>query len=159
MARRTSGRRTDYTWQGSQVTGGLAAAGISVTAVLTSAVSGTIMRSRGELLAVLDGPTAGDQAVVFAGLIVVTEEQLAVGATAIPNPGADFDADWMWHGGISLIDEGAFPDFVGGRLTIDSKAMRKIKQSMSVALVVANSSSVGTPAIDFEGYLRILFGA
>ena len=90
---------------------------------------------------------------------MVTEEQLAVGATAIPNPGADFDADWMWHGGISLIDEGAFPDFVGGRLTIDSKAMRKIKQSMSVALVVANSSSVGTPAIDFEGYLRILFGA
>ena len=162
MARRSSGRRTDYTWNGAQVGGPLAANAQSAFQIVGPlGTAGTIMRNRGELICALDGPSAGDAVTVFFGLIVVTEEQLAVGVTAIPNPGADFDADWLWIGTIPLLAQGAVEDQAGtsGRLIVDSKAMRRIKQSQSVALACASSVTTGTPAIDFEGFVRTLFGA
>ena len=159
MARR-AGRKTDYTWQGVQVGFPLAANGQAAATVLNLDISGTIYRSRGSLIASIDGPTATDACTVFFGLYVATEEQVAVGVTSMPNPGADFDADFIWHGAIPLLAQGVVEDqfATSGRLVIDSKAMRKFKQTMNLVLLASNSVTTGTPIVDVEGYYRGLLG-
>ncbi len=158
---RSSGRRTDYTWQGAFSSIGVAANATAVAAIGGALnVSATLTRCHGEILASIDGPVATDALVVGLGLMVVTEEQLAVGATAIPNPSDDLDADWFWHGFIPLSSQGSVQDQQNnvGRLTVDSKAMRKMKQTMSIALVIDNGTLTGTPAIDVSFGIRNLFG-
>ena len=103
MARSRSGRRPDYTWQGNPAMGLSTASGASGLAIIaTLGVSGTLVRLRGAVLASIDAPSDGDKIVVGVGIMVVTEEQLAIGVTAIPSPTEDLDADWVWYGLIPL---------------------------------------------------------
>ena len=159
MARRT-GRRTDYTWNGAF--GTLAAvvnAGGVSQIVLSDTASGTIMRARGRIKAAIDTGTVNDICVVGLGLIVVTPEQLAVGTSAIPNSNDDLDADWLWHGFVPL---SAVATATGNEdfamIEVDSKAMRRMKQGMSVALRMDNAALAGTPAVDVTFGIRMLFG-
>ncbi len=164
MARR-AGRRTDYTWQGSHGVLSLAATGSGIVTINTPSSSSTVTRSRGEVLAQIDGPVDNDQADVTCGLIVVTPEQLAAGATSIPDPFTDMDAEWIWHGFL-LVQANAGTGVgaslnalsVVARLTIDSKAMRRIKQNQSVVFVVKNTNLGGTPTVDVFVGCRQLFG-
>ena len=110
-------------------------------------------------MASIDGPTDGDQAVIAVGLIVVTEEQLATGVGAISDSAADLDAEWLWHGFLLLQAQAANLEHgVVDRLTIDSKAMRRFKQTQSLAFVVSATSLSGTPATDVIIAVRQLFG-
>ncbi len=159
MARQSRGRRPDYEWVGN-----------SSTLMLTANSQGqadmsgpiprasTLMRCRGEVLAVIDGPTTNDVAVAACGLIVVTEEQLAVGTTAVPNPDTDFDAEWIWHGFLPMshIGGGVEKEQVA-RITLDSKAMRRMKETQSVLFVATNGAVTGTGAIDVTFGVRLLF--
>ena len=101
MAR--SGRRTDYSWQGSTGTFALSATGVGVQTLVTVAASPTIFRAWGEILASIDGPVDGDKISMAYGLLVVTEEQVAAGASSMPDPADDLDAEWFWHGFIPLM--------------------------------------------------------
>jgi len=158
---RDRGRRTDYTWSGNSVGLAIAANGTTLTSIVVVGSAGTIMRSRGELVASIDGPVDNDKTLVAFGLIKVTEEQVVVGFTSVPNPNDDPDAAWLWHGFIPLGSQAIVNQAAGyevGRLTVDSKAMRKMKQTEAIALVIDNLALAGTPAIDVVGGFRILIG-
>ena len=160
MARQRSGRRTDYTWQGAQVGATLAAAGSTLAEIVTLNAPQTLTRIRGSLVASIDGPTDGDKVIMAFGFIVGTEEDLAIGVTAMPNPSDDLDAAWVWHSYIPMLAQAAgVENTVFGRLTVDGKAMRRMRQSETLILVVDNVSAAGTPATDFAGGFRCLFGS
>ena len=153
------GRRTDYTWQGVVVGFSLSAAGSALQTVVDVNASSTLYRSRGEFVASIDAPTDGDKAIVALGLIRGTEEDVAIGVTAMPNSSDDLDADWLWHGFMPLQAQAAnLEHIVAMRLTCDSKVMRWFRQSEKLILVVDVVSAAGTPAVDVTGGLRCLFG-
>jgi len=103
MADRARGRRNDYTWQG-VVNGSALASGASASVEVVNVGNAvTLMRTRGLIACSMDGPTDGNKAILGVGLIVGTEEQLATGATAFPNPVSDIDAEWIWHANIPLL--------------------------------------------------------
>ncbi len=154
---RGSGRRPDYTWNGAVVGQSIASGGVSLDSIAIFGIAGTLVRCRGELLASMDSPTDGDKVAVAFGLIKATEEQRGVGSTAVPDPSSDLDADWIWHGFIPLQAQAAnLEHSVVGRLTVDSKAMRRFKQTEGIVLIVSNLVSAGTPAIDVTGGFRLL---
>ena len=158
------GDRMDYTWNGlSTGTSAVALAGgaPAISSVVITGGPGTLIRSRGEILASIDGPTDGDKIGIGFGLIRGTEEQVAVGASAVPSPLDDLDADWVWHGFILLQSQAVVATSAGqqfGRLTVDSKAMRKFRQGEVLILAIDSINMAGTPAIDVAFGFRILFG-
>ena len=156
---RSTGRRTDYTWQGASASATMPGNTTQVIEIAIANVAATLYRTRGEIVASIDGPVADDKTLVTFGIIVATEEDLVVGATALPNPKDDMDAEWLWHGFVPLLAQGAGDEVsAAGRLTVDSKAMRCMKQTQSVVLVTDVETLAGTPAIDFVAGFRVLFG-
>jgi len=162
MARRSTGRKTDFTWQGLFPVGNSTASGAAfVQLVVTTTTPATLYRSRGEIIGSIDGPADGNKLGLSFGLIVATEEQVAVGATALPNPAVDLDAEWIWHGFILLLSQAIVSTdyrLHSGKLQVDSKAMRRMKQGQSVVLVGQNTAVSGTPASDTVVAFRLLFG-
>ena len=161
MARGASGRRTDYIWNGTGVGLSISSGGSQLSDITGQfGAAGTIFRVRGELLASIDSPTDGAKVLITAGIIRITEEQLAVGITAVPNPLADLDADWLWHGFVPLmfVTPDAASGEAAGRLVIDSKAMRKMRQGELLGMVVDSNALTGTDAVDIVFGVRILFG-
>ena len=132
-----------------------------ITTVFTTTIPQTLMRLRGRIGAIIDGPTAGDAVCLPCGMIVGTEEQVATGITGFPNPGDDLDAEWVWHGFLVLLAGGTADDQAGGtdRLEIDSKAMRKMKQSQSLVFILTNEALSGTAAVDVALGVRGLTGS
>ena len=158
---RGRGRRTDYTWSGFT-------AGIITTTGQTSfastgvlAFTGTLMRTRGNLVTGIDGSVSDDKVIVGMGIIKATEEQLAVGVTALPSPVLDLDAEWLWHSFGCLQAQGTDQGAPGTtqRFEIDSKAMRRMKANEGLALVVFNEAIAGSAAIDTTVGLRFLLGS
>ena len=94
----------------------------------------TIVRIRGELLVTLDSVSGAGSSLTGAfGIGLATAEAFAAGIASVPTPVSDDDWNgWMWHQHfavrsaagtlLGLIAEGA-------RYQIDSKAMRKTKDS------------------------------
>ena len=160
MPRGRSGRRTDYTWNGTVFGSANAADTASIQVIATIAGPGTLMRSRGELVASIDAPTDGDKVIISYGLIIADDDQVTAGVTAFPNPQTDMDANWLWHGFIPLLAQAANLEHAAvGRLTIDSKAMRRMKQNDQVVLVIKPGSQAGTPVTDTAGGVRLLVGS
>ncbi len=160
---RSVGRRADYTWQGLAAGGfvvdAIGAAG-SFVQVALMATAGTIMRCRGNILATLDVGAASDKAVIGMGLIVATESQVTAGTTAIPSPLTDLDEKWIWHSfGCLQNESGAQGDELGTqqRFEVDSKAMRRFKQTESLLLVFDVVVLAGSPTVDVVGGIRALF--
>ena len=161
---RGSGRRTDYVWNGVQNSLTVTSGSLNAITVITVTQPGIIMRLRGSIVASLDSPTENEKTAVAMGIIRTTEEQIAVGVTAIPNPGLDLDADWIWHSFLPLqavldVTTGVGSTEQSGRLIVDSKAMRKMRQSESLTYVVDNAAVSGTPEIDVTFGIRALFGS
>ena len=165
MARpRSSGRRTDYAWQG---TTGAISAFAATQAIgpgsVASNASATVMRVRGHINVGMDVGAADNKGVVAVGLIIGTDDAVAVGATAFPSPADDIDADWFWHGWFSLQSiTGTQTDAEGGQFQareIDSKAMRRIRQNEQVVLMADASIEAGSPTFDLVYGLRVLFGS
>ncbi len=160
MARGRTGRKTDYTWNGTTFGNSIGAATSTLLSVAVVGGAGTVMRTRGAIVASIDGEVDGDKVAVMLGIKTASDDQVAAGATAFATPSADMDADWLWHGGIMLQSQAASNEHQAvGRLEIDSKAMRRVKQNQQVVLIVTPVSLAGTPSIDVTGYVRILFGS
>ncbi len=168
MARRT-GRRTDYEWA---VAAGLVTAidldptassspGAGAIAAIDVGGSGTITRIRGEVFGQLDAGAVDERAVLACGLLVMTDD--AVTAGAFPEPSTDGSLPWIWHGFLTLSSgagASAAEDAGYDRLTLDSKAMRRVKageQLIFLADCAASLDQAGTADVMYG--IRVLFGS
>ena len=146
---------------------GLAGAAVNVfpTAVELTIDGATIVRSRIDLTLGLTTVTAaGDGFARLAfGMCVVTQNAAGVGVTALPDPLVDVNWDgWFVHwqgalwstaaGGVSA-DDG----IAAQRLSLDSKAMRKIHATDVVVAMFTNSTEVGAAVMTARLISRILF--
>ncbi len=168
MPRRSrTGRKTDYSWQGQSVNvGSIDLATGTVTdganAIVSFGAPFTIMRVRGELLFQLDAGAVNERILIAVGLIVISANQVSVGVTSMPHPFTDIEDTWLWHQYVtlsSLAEAAIQPDALFSRVMVDSKAMRKVKPTESLALVaevVAGSDQGGT--FDMLGGFRVLVG-
>jgi len=119
----------------------------------------TIVRCRGELLFSMDALTDGAQMDVTVGLAIVSSDALAVGATAMPDPGNDPDYPWLYWKGLLIQSQtgGSSSAELVHRVEVDSKAMRKVKPKQSLVWVAQSVRLNGTPNADLIfGGLRVL---
>ena len=159
--RRPSGRLKE--WTGSTV----GEQNITTTqALLSSQISPVLdqtythIRLRGELLFVAVPNAAADHDIAAIGAIVVQEQAIAAGGVSLPGPIADPEADWLWHQYVPLRSAAATAandEAIGlfARVTVDSKAMRKIKKDQELVLVV-ESSTGEFASITVQGGVRAL---
>ncbi len=125
----------------------------------------TIVRIRGELVVQLNlATTAGDGFESFAaGLCIVSENAFGVGVTAVPSPITDIGWDgWMWYhtGGqiTSLVATASLVSrsFHSLRIPIDTKAMRKIRDTDILIGVFELGTEIGAAAVEFSARSRVL---
>ncbi len=146
-----------------------AAEGTFVVGSLAFLVPATILRWRGYVSAMFDETAQpGDQAAIAWGIGVFSTDAVAVGATALPDPGSEPEFPWVWYGEMFLQSREATgagnPTSsawgpLAQRIEIDSKGMRKVKPGESVAIVWEVDNAVGAPVIEFDtGNLRVLVG-
>ena len=95
MAR--TARSRDYAWIGASAGFASIAEVNAMSSIIVFNAAGTLVRVRGNLLCSIDGPADNDKKVVGAGLMIVSDQQVSTGATAISSPIDDMDADWLWH--------------------------------------------------------------
>ncbi len=147
------GRRADYNWNGlsggSSVTNAAIVNGFAVAVMNTA---GTIVRTRGEVLVMMDVGAGADTIAVAMGLMVLPDAVVAAAGTAFPSPSEVLDGDWLWHGFALLRSEtGTQSDDLSShvqRLTIDSKAMRKVKANDQLVFIFDGVVLVGSPTYD-----------
>ena len=140
-------------------------AGLFSNTAVADRAGETIVRTRGELLVYMSSVTGAlDGAIFAAGLCIVSENAAGIGVTAVPHPLTDISWDgWFWYytGQIEAagdVTEAQFQGQLGAmavRLEIDSKAMRKVKET-DVIIGVVEIIESGTVAIQFRLNTRIL---
>ena len=128
----------------------------------------TIVRIRGELVGALSGAAAALDGFsrVGVGICITNENAAGLGITAIPTPLTDIAWEgWIWHSIFSLFSPGII---AGGaaddaptasamiRMVIDSKAMRKIKNTDVVTGVVETADEVGSANMTLKMNTRML---
>jgi len=122
----------------------------------------TIARVLGELLINMDrsAEVAEDRALVGYGMTLVSNQAVAVGATAIPDPLNNAEWPWLMYGTTSLKTPTTLTEdeqgFRWDRVKIDSKSMRKAPPDHVLVFVVSVISVAGTPDIELSGFLRVL---
>ena len=127
------------------------------TAQAATADGLTIVRTRGDLLIRLvtsDAITSGFD--VGFGMCVVSENAAGVGISAVPRPLDDPAWDgWFvyWTGVVKglIVDNSA-----SVRINIDSKAMRKIKDTDVVVAVAQGGTEIGAATLNMDLRSRIL---
>ena len=122
----------------------------AATAVIDQSLAGvgsdlTIVRTRGMLGVKSDQVAATEEPFGAYGVAIVSEQALAIGATAVPLPYTDADSDqWLVHGyfmaDVTAGDATGFTP-LATRTDFDSKAMRKIVPGESVVFMLENGSS------------------
>ena len=127
---------------------------LSLTAAELAMRPFTIVRTR------VDGLFSTDQAAVTEaptgalGGTIVSDQASAIGATAIPGPTSDHDADWYVYQGLTheftFLSSVGFDDNAGTHFTIDSKAMRKVGENDDVIWIVQIASAAGA-VLNLEG--------
>ena len=151
-----SGTR-DTSWsvgpQGS--TGAISVVGTAMfpTNAVADVADKTLIRTRGELLLVLnaaDSGIAGFNQLAF-GMCIVSQNAAGIGVTAVPDPIADiaWEGWFVYWTGALVGGSGTEADFVGGigataRIVIDSKAMRKLNETDVVVGVLGIAQEVAT---------------
>ena len=122
----------------------------------------TVLRMLGEYIIVpTSAPTAADAVLISSAIGVVSDDAVAVGATAMPDPLSDVEYPWLYwashpfHFSSTSVD----PSQAGGsvRVKFDMKSMRKIKPRESLVWVFEYFDVAGTPPMSvFAGDLRFL---
>ena len=121
----------------------------------------TILRCRGELVVALDGVAAGASNGVTFGLGIVSTDAATLGATALPDPGAEPNFPWLWWHDAELISNAVEAneqsDITSAvRVPIDTKAMRKMKPGESLIMVVQTDSAITVDIL--LSRIRVLIG-
>ena len=113
----------------------------------------TIIRTRGLFGWSSDQTSAGEDQMGAVGIGVVSEQAATVGITAVPHPDTDAAwGGWLWHSyyasRLSAASAVGFEPGMFHRITIDSKAMRKLGESERMIVVVENSNPGGIVLYD-----------
>ena len=169
MARRGSGRRTDYTWghigdleEAHDLTSGEAQLGGTSFAFNESQ---TVTRVRGKVAVELDAGAVSEHALVLFGLQIMSKDAFSSAAASelFVADGAD-EGSWLWQGQlwVSAGDEGTVnQNFLSAQMEIDTKAMRKVKINEVLAFVFQTPAALtldATGTINIAWYLHILVG-
>ncbi len=167
MARgRGSGRKTDYDWFGicgSQTGLDLAdtTPGLGSVAFTFNQAS-TVTRIRGMLGVQMDATAVEERAIIAFGLIVVSENAFAAGVASVPHPHTDSEASWIWHNYVWLssgAEAAVNTNSLFARVEVDTKAMRKVKNTERLVMVGEVCSIVDQGGTwDFQYGLRLLAG-
>ncbi len=123
----------------------------------------TLLRMRGEAIVSLDGVLApGAGTAITMGIIQVPEGQ---GSTVNWSPVTDADAPWIWWYAAHLAYEEYVTDVIAGnlmdaRIVIDSKAMRKLRNT-ELQFVSENTTVPGFTAasVNVAASVRALAGS
>ena len=135
-----------------------AAAFDASTTTLSTFVSPTIVRIRGELTMFADLATDG-MCVFAAGFLQMFRKAFNTGVAAIPFPGVD-DVDWQWFHSGAIGDAGSsvlVSENDVQYIMVDTKAMRRYEQDdQTLVFVVANLSGLAASDLNFYGSFSIL---
>ncbi len=165
---RSQSRATRLTkrWIGWSTGTGFLAQTAGVIAIVVAAPStflDTILRTRGSLIASIDGASAPPKLVdVGLGMILLQEGSVAAGV--VVSPLTDPNADWFWYSRFTLGYEEMVTDVIdvptlsGYRETIDSKAMRKGPPDTEVACVFEQATIGGGSSVNLVASGRFLVG-
>ncbi len=122
----------------------------------------TLLRTRGRVMMSLDSGGLNEHVSCAMGLIVVSENAFGIGVTAVPSPVTDGTEDWIWHDffQVNSGEEAAVVnDYLTVRLSVDSKAMRKLRQGEVLVIVAEIADSVdATGNVTFSYGFRQLIG-
>ena len=162
----SSRRRVGWNAGPTQVPLNLSAAGASLWATGAQALLDglTIVRIRGQFtLAITTTTTVLDGFHrIGLGICNVTENAFNAGVASVPQPLTDIGWDgWMWHQivsrmtGFSTTEAGRGP-MEAVRMEIDTKAMRKTRDTDVLVGVLEMGTEVGTSTVQFQASTRIL---
>ena len=165
--RRSSGRgqRLSRRWLGFTTDGtffGVGAGNVAINMLAATALKDTVMRTRGQVTAAVDGALATSKAILITvGLWLVPE---GTGATVLADPFSDADQDWFYYSQFglmyeeSVVDAIAQPVVSGYREVIDTKAMRIGDSDTEVQLVMNNTTISGAMPVNLIASGRFLLG-
>ena len=151
-------------WTLMQETLSTGAGSLAATALAAQHLPETILRIRGEWICAPQAPLADAQgASMAAGLILVPE---GTGTTVLWSPITDGDAPWIWWDVMNcdyqemVADVNWTSNTSDGRRVIDSKAMRKVRNT-ELQLVVENATITGLTAMTLRATVtaRVLAGS
>ncbi len=119
----------------------------------------TIVRTRGVWSVFSDQTAADENQFVQFGGIVVSDQAVAVGITAVPTPAEQDSSPWFFFDTALQrfnigSDIGLVPNFAPDRYVIDSKSMRKVEEGQDIIGVVQNAAA-GAGSI-VNTYFKIL---
>jgi len=171
MPRSRSGRRTDYEWISvgdfeDNVDLGVATGTFGSTG-LTIARPLTLTRLRGRVAVTLDAGAVNENAMILCGVMILTADKFVGGGGApelFVQAGSD-EASWVWQGSlyVSAGDEAAVNEnWLSQSLEIDSKAMRRMKPSETLAFVFQAPTELVRDAsgtYNVTWHLHALFGS
>ncbi len=108
----------------------------------------TIVRTRGWFAFGSDQIAADETQIVHYGEILVTEQALAIGVTAVPTPATDNGSSWHVYESAGqrfefVSNAGVQPDMFPHRYEFDSKAMRKFDEGDQLIQVAETDASSG----------------
>ncbi len=121
----------------------------------------TISRIRGHLAVRSDQNAAGEDTVGAVGVLVASDEAVAVGVGSLPTPYTDQDSDlWMMHQYFShsftFLSSVGFQDQSFSIWEFDSKAMRKMESGQTMCFIVENGAAAGS-GISYYLNFAVLF--
>ena len=125
---------------------------------LTEPEDRTLVRVRGSSFATSDQVAASEFQLGCWGMILVTEDAFAIGATAIPGLSSDGGNDWVvWQalqGANTQATSVGFETNSGRRAVIDSKAQRIWQEGQRLVIMAENVHA--THGFNFGVSMRIL---
>ena len=120
----------------------------------------TIVRTRGFLHFSTDQAGSTEQQAVIYGEIVVKDEAVAVGITAVPTPESEADSDWHVFEPMAtrfvLNSAVGFVHPAGFGMQFDSKAMRKVDVGSDLINVAEVGASGISEGVIFRAFTRTL---
>jgi len=116
----------------------------------------TVVRSRFSILVQSDQNAATEFQQMAVGACVVSDQAVAIGATAVPTPMTDKDSDaWFVYEGIMnqflVISAIGAMSSAGTQRVIDSRAMRKVEDGFQIIVVIENSGLSSGSTIGLVG--------
>jgi len=158
MARTHSGSRMPKNWIGINLTANRTLFTVNSTSVIGDAANileaVTVLRMIGEyIIGPTVAPSVNDAAAVSVGIGIFSSDAVALGGTAMPDPGAEPDFLWLFWAKHPLIYQDVSLDpsspVAALRRSFDIRSMRKVKSRESIAMVVDYEDNNGAPPVTF----------
>jgi len=152
--RLTAWAQSDWQTGTMSAEGGLVLASLNAAALLLRPF--TIIRSHYELQITSDQGAAPESQLGAFGVCVVSQQASAIGVTAIPTPVTDGGSDlFLVHQYYAGFGDTSVSDRAATRITIDSKAMRKVNEDQDMVLVSEFDSQGEGQIIEVAGRFLI----